>query len=186
MIRQATPADAAPIARLIIHAMEDLAAKFVGQPDPIAAIPLFEHFAGLPANQYSYENILVYEEGSVICGIISGYDGAELDRLRTPFLNYISALYGFNEVPEAETQAGEYYIDCISVAENMRGKGIGKQLIDALAERLATTRHTRIGLLVSMENPDAERLYTRLGFRIVTERTFMGGRYYHMQRTIRS
>src|SRR5690349_12118645 len=116
MIREATPADAAQIARLIIHAMEDLASKFVGQPDPLEAIPLFEHFVALPGNQYSYEHILVYEDESGICGVISGYDGADLDLLRTPFLRYITSTYGFKGEPEDETQPGEYYIDCISVA----------------------------------------------------------------------
>lgn len=184
MIRPAVPADAALIARLIIHAMGDLALKFVGQPDPLKAIPLFEHFAALPGNQYSYENILVYEDESGICGFISGYDGANLNLLRSPFLKYITSNYGFKAEPEDETQPGEYYIDCISVAANKQGHGIGKKLINSLIEQLKTTKHAQAGLLVSLDNPNAERLYTKLGFEIVNERQFMGGHYYHMQRVI--
>lgn len=184
MIRPAIPTDAAQIARLIIHAMEDLASKFVGQPDPLKAIPLFEHFVALPGNQYSYENILVYEDESGICGVISGYDGADLNRLRTPFLRYITSTYGFKGEPEDETQPGEYYIDCISVAANKQGQGIGKKLINSLIEQLKTTKHTRAGLLVSKDNSNAERLYRNLGFEIVNEKQLMGGIYYHMQRGI--
>jgi len=184
MIREARATDAVQVARLIIHAMEDLASKFVGQSDPLKAIPLFEHFVALPGNQYSYENMLVYEDESGICGVISGYDGADLNLLRAPFLKHIALTYGFKGEPEDETQGGEYYIDCISVAANKQGQGIGKKLINALIEQLKTTQHTRLGLLVSKDNPNAERLYRNLGFKVVDERQFMGGIYCHMQRVI--
>lgn len=181
MIRPAVSADATQIARLLILAMEDLASKFIGQPDPLKAIPLFEYFVALPGNQYSYENILVYEDDTGICGVISGYDGADLNLLRTPFLKYIESAYGFKGNPEDETQPGEYYIDCISVATDKQGQGIGKRLINSLIQQLKTTEHTRAGLLVSKDNPDAERLYTKLGFEVVGERELLGAVYYHMQ-----
>lgn len=184
MIRQALAADANQVARLIIYAMKDLASKFVGQDDPLKAMPLFEHFSGLSGNQYSYENMLVYEDKSGVCGIIGGYDGADLNLLRSPFLNYISSSYDFKGNPEDETQPGEFYIDCISVASNKQGQGIGKKLISAMLQKLANTKHTKAGLLVSKDNPDAERLYTNLGFKTVNERQFMGGTYYHMQFTL--
>lgn len=185
MIRPAVSVDAAQIARLLILAMEDLASKFIGQPDPLKAIPLFEHFAALSGNQYSYENILVYKDETGICGMISGYDGADLNLLRTPFLKYIESTYGFKGNPEDETQPGEYYIDCISVAANKQGQGIGKKLINSLIQQLKKTKHTRAGLLVSKDNPNAERLYTNLGFEVVGERQLLGGTYYHMQCLIR-
>ena len=184
MIRQALPTDVPQIARLIIQAMEDLASKFVGNSDPLKALPLFEHFVSLPYNQYSYENILVYEDESGICGIISGYDGANLNKLRSPFLKYIASSYNFKDIPEDETQPGEFYIDCISVAANKQGQGIGKKLIKAIIEKLSNTEYTLAGLLVNKGNRNAERLYTNLGFKIVSERQFMGGTYYHMQRVI--
>jgi len=184
MIRQALPTDAPQIAILIIHAMGDLALKFAGQSDPLKAIPLFEHFAGLPSNQYSYENMLVYEDESGICGVISGYDGADLNLLRSPFLHFVASSYHFKDIPEDETQAGEFYIDCISVAADKQGRGIGKKLINAMIGQLTNTKHSKAGLLVSKDNPDAERLYTSLGFKIASQRQFMGGIYYHMQRTV--
>jgi ribosomal protein S18 acetylase RimI-like enzyme len=180
-IREAVPADAHQIAGLIILAMDDLAAKFAGESDPFKAIPLFEHFAALPGNQYSYENILVYEEEGVVCGMISAYDGADLEILRAPFLSYLQNTYGFDTIPEAETEAGEYYIDCISVAEGKQGRGIGKKLIVAMIKKIIPEKHDTIGLLVSAGNPQAGKLYSRLGFKIISQRHFMGGNYYHMQ-----
>ncbi|WEK17447.1 MAG: N-acetyltransferase [Candidatus Pedobacter colombiensis] len=180
MIREALPSDANKIAKLIIQAMDDLAAKFIGATDPYEAIPLFERFAGLPGNQYSYENILLYVEEGEICGMISAYDGADLEMLRAPFLAYIEQTYGLKHVLEAETQAGEYYLDCISVAPGKQGKGIGKELIKAMLD-YAVAHHHIIGLLVSKENPKAEKLYANLGFKVIRERDFMGGQYFHMQ-----
>ena len=181
IIREAVPADAHQIAGLIILAMDDLAAKFAGESDPFKAIPLFEHFAALPGNQYSYENILVYEEEGVVSGMISAYDGADLETLRAPFLTYLQSTYGFDSIPEAETEAGEYYIDCVSVAQGKQGRGIGKKLILALIEKVIPAKHHTLGLLVSLNNPQAEKLYGRLGFKTVSRRHFMGGDYSHMQ-----
>lgn len=181
MIRQAKPEDAAAIARLIILAMDSLAAKFVGGSGPGEAIPLFEKFAALPANQYSYENILVYVDNEGICGMIGAYDGAELELLRAPFLTHIRGEFGFTQNPEDETQAGEYYIDCVSVSPRKQGKGIGKELIRSLLEHAARKNHNIVGLLVSKENPKAEKLYKALGFQTVNEKEFMGGSYLHMQ-----
>jgi ribosomal protein S18 acetylase RimI-like enzyme len=184
MIRQAQPEDAPALARLIILAMDSLAAKFVGGSAPEESLPLFEKFAALPANQYSYENALVYLDEQGVCGMISAYNGAELEALRSDFLKYIASEYGFTQIPDHETQAGEYYIDCVSVFPRTQGKGIGKKLINALIKQAAGTGWDRVGLLVSKENPDAERLYSGLGFQTVNERKFMGGDYFHMQYAI--
>nr|WP_121272425.1 GNAT family N-acetyltransferase [Pedobacter schmidteae] len=181
MIREARPEDASAVARLIILAMEDLAMKFTGATDPYEAVPLFEKFAAMPANQYSYENMLVYEAEGVVCGMISAYNGADLKALRAPFLAYVAATFGFNETPADETEEGEYYLDCISVAPGNQGKGIGQALIKAMVGYAAEHHYPRLGLLVSKENPKAKKLYTNLGFKVVKDKHFMGGEYFHMQ-----
>jgi len=101
--------------------MDDLAAKFAGESDPFMAIPLFEHFAALPKNQYSYENVLGYEDQGAVCGMISVYDGADHELLSAPFLTYLQTTFGFDTLREAEKKAEEYYIDCLSVSENKQG-----------------------------------------------------------------
>ncbi|WP_316814711.1 GNAT family N-acetyltransferase [Pedobacter nyackensis] len=181
MIREACVNDAPEIAKLIILAMDDLAAKFVGADDPYDAVPLFEKFAALPANQYSYENILVYEDQGMVYGMISAYDGAQLDSLRAPFLAYLETAYGFKHNPEDETQPGEYYIDCVSVSPDKQGKGIGKELIKAMIAHAVRNQQNTLGLLVNQENPQARKLYENLGFVIAEKKDFMGGKYFHMQ-----
>jgi len=181
MIRQALARDAPATARLIILAMAGLAGKFVGDSDPASAIPLFERFAHLPGNQYSFQNTLVYEDETGVCGAITAYNGAELETLRLPFLEYIHTTYDIVLHPEAETQKGEYYIDCLGVFEGQQGKGIGKKLIKALIEKAISLNYEKVGLIVSCDNPEAKKLYSNLGFKGVRTIRFMGDDYLHMQ-----
>lgn len=181
MIREALPEDASAIARLIILAMDDLSAKFTGSSDPNEAIALFERFAMQPGNQYSFENTLVYEDEQGVCGMINAYDGADLHALRAPFLDYLYKTYGIKHNPDDETESGEYYLDCISVAPDRQGQGIGKKLILAMIDYAKQRKHNITGLLVNKDNPKAEKLYAKLGFKVVKEKDFMGGKYLHMQ-----
>lgn len=181
MIRQATPADNGPIAQLIILAMGKLAAKFANSDDPGVITGLFEKFVTEPGNQYSYHNILVWAEGDAICGMIMAYDGGQLDQLRKPFISYTQTVLGFTGTPEDETQAGEYYIDCLGVFSQYQGKGIAKELIKALFTRAAELGHHTVGLLVSKGNDKAKKLYTNLGFTNVGEQALLGGVHDHLQ-----
>lgn len=182
MIRPALPTDAPTIAQLILLAMGDaLAAKFANSPDCAVALALFERFATQTGNQYSYNNILVWDEQAEVCGMIMAYDGAKLDELRKPFLAYTTTHLGFTGTPENETQPGEYYIDCLAVKPGHQGKGIAKSLIKALFTRAAELGHHTVGLLVSKGNHKAKKLYTNLGFELVGEQALLGGYHYHLQ-----
>ncbi|MEO6149798.1 MAG: GNAT family N-acetyltransferase [Mucilaginibacter sp.] len=181
MIRQALPTDAPIIAQLIVAAMGELAAKFINGTDPAKALPLFEHFAAMTANQYSYDCTLVYEDETGVCGIISGYNGGDLDILRADFLKYIRTVYNNTYQPENETGPGEFYIDCLAVMPQHRGKGIGKQLISALIDKAKTLGQNTVGLLVNQGNPKAEKLYLELGFQKVGETVLLGTFNNHLQ-----
>ena len=58
------------------------------------------------------------------------------------------------------------YLHIIAVAENVRGKGVGTQLL-GFFERAAFAGHSKAFLAVADFNPDAQRLYERLGYRQV-------------------
>jgi ribosomal protein S18 acetylase RimI-like enzyme len=66
--------------------------------------------------------------------------------------------------------AGEFYVGHLGVAPDHRGQGIGEALIAHLLAIGATTGRSRAVLDVSVENPRAQALYTRLGFRVTAER----------------
>jgi ribosomal protein S18 acetylase RimI-like enzyme len=179
MIRPALPIDAKRIVPLILLAMDKLAAKFANSEDVQVQTDLFLHFVKQTGNQYSYQNILVNEDNGEINGMIIAYNGGRLEELRQPFLNYITQNHGFTGTPEAETQAGEYYIDCLAVSPDKQGCGIGRKLIKAMCDVIAVKGHKTVGLLVS--NPDAKRLYESLGFEVQNTVTLLGGKHEHMQ-----
>ena len=68
---------------------------------------------------------------------------------------------------DSSTTPGEYYVDGVAVAEEVRGQGVGSQLFNRL-EELAVERGIKaISLAVIDTNPRAETLYKRLGFATV-------------------
>ena len=50
--------------------------------------------------------------------------------------------------------------------------------------RAAQFGHDVVGLLVDLDNPSAEKLYERLGFRTVGEKDFFGHRMKHKQKNV--
>lgn len=184
MIREAKPADEAAVVPILFQAMHEVACKLAGTSEEAVLGPLFGHFFRTPGNQYSYENTLVYEDDKGIGGIIVGYDGGRLAELRAPVFAHIEAQLGHSYQPGDETGPGEFYLDSIAVSPASQGKGIGRQLIYAAEDRARTEGHTRTGLLVSDENPDAQRLYERLGYVVEAVVTFSGGHYLHLVKTL--
>lgn len=180
MIRQAKPTDHKSVAPLIVQAMEDLAMKFTKAEDLSLAIPVFEYFFQEKGNQYSYENTLVYEENGEIIGSATGYDGSKLNELRTPFLDYLLEKFEFAQIPEDETEEGEFYLDTVSVSHLHQGKGIGRKLIEAMTQHAKDKGFEKVGLLVDVENPSAKKLYERIGFKVVKTKNLMGGTYEHL------
>jgi len=180
-IRDASMQDAAVVAPLIVQAMGSLVERFLGSNGANQAVNVFQHFFVQTGNQYSYQNALVYEENGVVLGSLVAYDGAKLWEYREPFFAYLREHFGFDEAGLGdETQSGEFYLDTISVAPEAQGKGIGKALLAAGIERGRSLGFRRIGLLVDTANPDARRLYERLGFRSRGLTGFAGGHYEHM------
>jgi len=62
------------------------------------------------------------------------------------------------------------YIQTVAVREEWRGRGLGSALIE-LAERRILREQPNVFICVSSFNPDARRLYERLGYAYVGELT---------------
>ena len=129
MIRTATPADAPFVAPLMFQAMSEIVFKLIQREDPHESIRFLEKLFIQENNQYSYENTLVYEKDKQILGSLVYYNGAHIDPLSQSVFDFIKASYGHDIRLEKETQAGEYYIDTLSVSPKAQGKGIGSSLL---------------------------------------------------------
>lgn len=181
IIRAAKIDDHDIVPEMMLQAMEDIIFTFIGKNDIEEAIQFLTHFFRLENNQYSYKNTFVaVDENEDIWGSITCYDGGKLQELREPILQHMRQRYDIDLNPENETEAGELYLDTLAVAPTAQGKGIGSSLLKHIIEYGKNNSFERIGLLVDFENPNAQKLYERVGFKAKETLTFVGGEYYHM------
>ncbi len=143
--------------------------------------PVFRELAEREMTQYSYRNALVAEVDGVAAGALVGYDGARLKELREPIFPLLEKYLGEALQIEDESEAGEFYLDSLGVLPEFRGLGVGSQLLTAMRDRAFSEGHQRVGLIVDVDNPRAERLYSSLGFQRVGEKRFLGHRMWHLQ-----
>ena len=81
-------------------------------------------------------------------------------------------------------EAGEFYLDSVGVLPEYRNKGIASRLFEAQIERAGSLGHKTIGLIVDVDKPQAEALYSRLGFKHLDYKDFFGHEMKHMVRYI--
>ena len=179
-MRAARCEDAAMIARAVAMAIGDEVAlrEYCGEE----YLAVLEEVAAREATQYSWRYALVAEVDGVVAGAIVGYDGALLHPLRVATFAVLRERIGRVPKIDDETEAGECYLDSVGVLPEYRGRGVGGRLIEAFCQRAFAEGHERVGLIVDYDNPQAERLYSSLGFRRVGERQFFGHRMWHLQR----
>lgn len=179
-IRQATKNDATIIAKVVAMAIGDNAAlqNYCGKNYNA----VLTEIAAANATQYSWQNTIIAEHNGNVAGAAVGYDGAMLEALRYRTLVIVQKHTGHVPTIVNETETGEYYLDSIAVMPEFRGTGVGKHLVNAFCDKAFEKGHERVGLIVDIENPNAEKLYISQGFRCVGERTFFGHQMKHMQR----
>ena len=179
-IRPATADDASIIASAIIMAIgEETAQKYCGAHNR----EIFEQLAREELSQYSHRNALVAEVDGRTAGAIVGYDGARLQELRARTFE-VMAKHGVTPaLCDDETGPGEFYLDSLGTLPESRGRGIGRLLLESLRDKALKEGHRRVGLIVDTDNPEAERLYLRLGFRQVGTKHFLGHTMHHLKYT---
>ena len=85
---------------------------------------------------------------------------------------------GFRDEPPRAAHPACPEISNLGVTEAWRGKGIGTALLTAAEARILARGFQQAGLGVDEGNPDAARLYERLGYRDTTLRSEMQYTYY--------
>ena len=114
--------------------------------------------------QVSYQNCTVAAADNKLVGMLLAWPEIaqadareEADPVLAPFENL--------------REDGSYYIDCVAVFEDLRGQGIGSELLH-LAEQQADDKELhKMSLIVFEENSKAGKLYARLGYREVSRAT---------------
>lgn len=167
-LQPAVPADAESVAPLIMEAMNiDCCQNWAGPRHSLGDFRLLmERLVRADESQYSHRNTTVARlGGSTVAGVCVCYDGGELHRLRQAFIAGAREAFGidYSNIDD-ETEAGEYYIDSLAVAEQYRGHGIAKRLLRHAIGQAREKGLPRAGLLVDAANPQAERLYKSVGF----------------------
>ncbi len=190
-VRDARPSDAPAIARLIVMAWPVEVFLEHGRKRTVEdLVELVTDIVSREETLYSYTHTVVAEDcipdtGPAVVGAMIGYDGADLHRLRRPVEEEFIRRFGASDMKWSdETQAGEFYFDSVAVDPAYRGCGIGSSLFEAMSERARSMGYPVAGLLVDFDNPSAEKLYTRLGFRTVGGKDFFGHSMKHMQKNL--
>ena len=185
IIANASKHHAPSIATLIMMAMTDDCCQFLAGPDHTLADfrDMMTALVQMDDSQYSYRNALVALDDEAthgdldtapVAGVAVGYNGADLHRLRRRFQEQALQRLDmdYSQMLD-ETQPGEFYLDSLAVFPEYRRQGVATRLLRATCERAAALG-LPAALLVDKGNPNAERLYTTVGFRFVNA-TMWGG-----------
>lgn len=181
IVRAARPEDSGIIAQAVAMAIGDEVALRAYCGDDY--ISVLTEIASREQTQYSWQSAFVAEIDGIATGAIVGYDGATLKALRDGTFAILRERIGRVPTIADESQAGEYYLDSVGVLPTFRGLGIGQALISAFCENAFAQGHERVGLIVDYDNPQAEKLYTSLGFKRVGTKLFFGHKMWHLQKT---
>ena len=183
-LRPGRPADAPTIASLIMEAMSaDCCAHFYGPQHTAEEFQQFMTSLCMREHtQYSYQNTIIAECQGEIAGITVSYDGALLSTLRQPFWNGMMQQFNRDLTNmDDETQAGELYLDSFAVFPQFRQQGIGLSLLHATIHKAEQLGLPCVGLLVDVDNPNAERLYQKAGFSFCNDSSWGGHNMKHLQ-----
>jgi ribosomal protein S18 acetylase RimI-like enzyme len=144
---------------------------------------------------FSYEHAWIAEREGNIRGMLLGYTGAEkaiqdprtgfalLGFLRGDMIRRLPALLKMQSTI-GRIGRNEFYISNVAVYQHHRRSGIGAQLVAWARKEAARGGAAALVLDVETDNPDAQRLYERLGFRVVnqTPALVLGGHAFSFRR----
>lgn len=130
---------------------------------------------------YSWRNTLIAEIDRQPVGALVCYDGACYREMREITFPLIAQMSGndFRDM-ELETGPGEFYIDSMAVLPEHRQQGVATALLRAGIERARKLGIPKVTMVVSPENPNAQRLYESLGFHFERDMFLFGENYRKM------
>ncbi len=184
-IRQARPADASAVIDLIYSSGPrafDYGFSCPGHPARAFLRSCFESHGGL----FSWDCHAVVTCDEEILAVGSFYTDREYPRLNRGLIRQVLGFFPLRHLPAVIRRSmqlarllpppgrHQLYMANLGVAPQWRGQGIGERLIRHHQRQAKNSGLQACALDVAVDNPRAEALYRRLGFRLVRERTFSG------------
>lgn len=139
------------------------------------------------AGMFGHRNHIVAELDGEVAGIGAFYSGMEYNALSQGSLRQILRFYHWRCLPVLRCALrttrwmpppGRHtlYVANLGVAPALRGRGIGACLLQAQMTQARAAGKRKLALDVAENNPDAQRLYERLGLRVIRESDFEASR----------
>ena len=167
--RPATPADAAVLAELVNYAGEGMPLylweKMAGPGE--TAWGVGRKRAARDTGSFSYRNAVVIEHDGRCAGTLIGYAIAAEPE---PIGGDMPPM--FVPLQELENMApSTWYVNVLAVVPEVRGHGLGSQLLQLADETRRVQGLRGMSVIVSDTNAGARRLYERHGYRVAGKRT---------------
>lgn len=183
-IRPAYPSDAKQVAPLI-YSSGPRAFEYIFSIDrPLACLAFLEEaFAG-QKNMFSYQHHYVVEEEGKILGVMAIFTRASMSKTQfstaMKMLKFMGVLNGVRSMVRGLIFEKKLvnpplkdccYIAHVGVNAQCRSKGIGQQMIHFAQKQAQLMGFEKMSLDVSVINTRAQRLYERLSFKVIEERS---------------
>ncbi len=182
-IRPARPEDAEAAAPLIFSSGPDAYNYVFSYKTRVDAMAFLTYAFACDAGEFSWRYFRLVEVNGEVVGTASGYTGEDAKGFMWPAIRQILHCNGWaggarvisrglkiERIIVPPKRADEYYIGNVGIAPPLQGNGLGQRLFAHLHGEATKQGAKTCVLDVSVENPRAEALYTRLGYRVVEEK----------------
>ncbi|MAZ18267.1 MAG: GNAT family N-acetyltransferase [Ahrensia sp.] len=164
-LREATPADAPALARLIDIAGEGIPAWLWSQmaTEGRSPIEVGEERARRETGGFSWRNALVAERDGKVAAMMLGYPiGEPSEAERAQVSDLPAPVRPFVELEHRA--ADSFYVNALATLPGRRGFGLGAALMQAAEAKAKAQGISRMSIQVYEQNTGAVRLYERLGY----------------------
>lgn len=176
--RPARGVDAATIAPLVFESGPPGFRYVFSHGTKVPAPDFLAKTLATPPGEFGYSTHYVAELDGRVVAVGSGYSGRTARRFTMPALRHIFGVYSFMQALEVIRRGlaiervftaptrHEYMVSHLCVVPEMRGRGIGEAMVRYLLGRGIAEGCSSAVLDVVEDNPRAEALYARMGFRV--------------------
>lgn len=184
-IRRAKQNDAVAAAKLMRIAIEDIAEALTGEEKEERILEVLADFFKQEKNRLSYENCFVCDIDGVVVGLLLCYFGGDAVELDEPLAQRLRRMKNDPGLTiEKEAEVEDLYIDTVCVAPNYHGQGMGTALFQFVEQYAKENGHARLSLAVEQNNTKAQKLYAKLGYKVVKEIMINQHQYEYRVKTV--